>query len=200
MSVAQLLNIFDRVLADSECCVIPCLCHFPLRAELLSLISASLIFVPSVLSVSFASGVWFQSPWTGWGFGDAAKRHPTDERCRPAHTHARGIWTHARHSRQARQALQVWPTVCFCLVDCWQCVWKWERCGGQSRNKAVCHQRTWVWHQNLIWFLNASSIFMSEMCLSHQKLHHRYDCLAVLQKFLWILNFKCLLLAVVIMN
>ena len=55
MSVAQLLNTLDRVLADSGCCVVPCVCHFPLRAELLSLISASLVLVPSVRAASGSS-------------------------------------------------------------------------------------------------------------------------------------------------
>lgn len=67
MSVVQLLNIFDKVPADSGGCVIQRLCHFP-RAELLSLITACLIFVPSVLSVSLrvASGFSHHGLAVGW--------------------------------------------------------------------------------------------------------------------------------------
>lgn len=90
------------------------LVSLPLRAELLSLIRARLIFVPCVLSVSVASRVWFQSPWAGWGFGVVAKWHSAEECWQRAHTREEFECTHSTIGRQDK-------CVTYCLLPplCW---------------------------------------------------------------------------------
>lgn len=142
------------------------LVSLPLRAELLSLISARLIFVPSVLSVSFASSVWFQSPWTGWGFGVVAKWHSAEERWQSAHTREEFGCTHST---------SVSPTVCHCFVEicCWPCVWWRER----EREPVVVGVRTkqpatrglgcgtqFDEAPNQVWSLNASASLHGFIC------------------------------------
>ncbi len=137
-----------------------------LRDELLSLISACLIFVPSVLSVSFVSSVWFQSA-LDWLRAESQSQMTPRWRALAAETHARGIWIHARTTgrQDERVTYRLPPLHCNTLlaVCVWVCVSAYDS-GGQSRNKAVCSQRTWVWLS--VWWSTKWSLIPQFFCFT----------------------------------
>lgn len=129
------------------------------------------VFVPSVLSVSFASSVWFQSPWTGWGFGVVAKWHSAEERWQSARTQEEFECTHSTIGRQDK-------CVTYCLpLFCWNIAVGRVCDGEREREPVVVGVRTkqpatrglgcgtqFDEAPNQVWSLNASASLHGFIC------------------------------------
>ena len=144
----------------------------PPRAELLSLISACLIFGPSVLSVSFSEQrlvsvtVDWLRVWESW------PNEALPKSAGSRHARERNLNTCA--TRQAGKA-SVWPTVCHCFVAIcfWQCVcvcvcvWQREReretvvARARTKHSAT---RTWVWRSD--WWSTRWRLFSQYFCFT----------------------------------